>query len=146
MNLLQVHRPRTVDLYMAYCDELRAWKERFRLESVADTETALWTYHELVAGEAHAGEISTSHAEFYADIWIQRRRVAQVAAIRRTCVLLFTQPWMTVPDPLASATPAVARPAVSATAAPIMPSRLIVKLPPTAPPELSIPRMTRPRH
>ncbi len=78
MNLLQVHRPRTIDLYMAYCDELRAWKEHFGLESVADTETALWTYHELVAGETHAGEISTSHAEFDADIWIQRRRVAQV--------------------------------------------------------------------
>ena len=30
MNLLQVHRPRTIDLYMAYCDELRAWKEHFR--------------------------------------------------------------------------------------------------------------------
>ena len=78
MNLLQVHRPRTIDLYMAYCEELRAWKERFRMESVADTETALWTYHELVAGETHAGEASESHAEFDADIWIQRRRVAQV--------------------------------------------------------------------
>ena len=78
MNLLQVHRPRTIDLYLAYCEELRAWKEHFRMESVADTETALWTYHELVAGETHAGEISTSHAEFDADVWIQRRRVAQV--------------------------------------------------------------------
>ena len=78
MNLLQVHRPRTIDLYLAYCEELRAWKEHFRMESVADTETALWTYHALVAGETHAGEASTSHAEFDADIWIQRRRVAQV--------------------------------------------------------------------
>ena len=78
MNLLQVHRPRTIDLYLAYCDELRAWKEHFRLESVAETETALWTYHELVAGETQAGEISTSHADFDADVWIQRRRVAQV--------------------------------------------------------------------
>jgi hypothetical protein len=78
MNLLQVHRPRTIDLYLAYCDELRAWKDHFRLESVADTETALWTYHELVAGETQAGEISTPHAAFDADVWIQRRRVAQV--------------------------------------------------------------------
>src|ERR1019366_517263 len=84
MNLLQVHRPRTIDLYIAYCDELRAWKEHFRLESVAETETALWTYHELVAGETHASEISTSHAEFDADVWIQRRRVAQV--LRRILV------------------------------------------------------------
>jgi hypothetical protein len=78
MNLLQVHRPRTIDLYLAYCDELRAWKEHFRMDSVADTETALWTYHELVAGEAQAGEMSIPHASFDADVWIQRRRVAQV--------------------------------------------------------------------
>ena len=76
MNLLQVHRPRTIDLYLAYCDELRAWKEHFRLESVAETETALWTYHELVSGET--SEVSTTHLEFGADVWIQRRRVAQV--------------------------------------------------------------------
>ena len=78
MNLLQVHRPRTLDLYIAYCDELRAWKDRFHLESVADTESALWTYHELVAGEAQANGTSSAHAAFDADIWIQRRRVAQV--------------------------------------------------------------------
>ena len=76
MNLLQVHRPRTIDLYVTYCDELRAWKEHFRMESVADTETALWTYHELVAGET--SEVSTTHVEFGSDVWIQRRRVAQV--------------------------------------------------------------------
>jgi hypothetical protein len=78
MNLLQVHRPRTIDLYLAYCEELRAWKEHFRMESVADTETALWTYHELVSGETHANEVSAMNLEFGADIWIQRRRVAQV--------------------------------------------------------------------
>jgi len=78
MNLLQVHRPRTIDLYLAYCEELRAWKEHFRLESVAETETALWTYHVLVADET--SETSTTHVEFGADVWIQRRRVARAAA------------------------------------------------------------------
>ena len=78
MNLLQVHRPRTIELYVAYCDELRAWKEHFRLESVADTETALWTYHELVADETRQSEGANSHGGFDADVWIQRRRVAQV--------------------------------------------------------------------
>jgi len=78
MNLLQVYRPRTIELYAAYCDELRAWKEHFRLESVADTESALWTYHELVADESRPSEISDGHGGFDADVWIQRRRVAQV--------------------------------------------------------------------
>jgi hypothetical protein len=78
MNLLQVHRPRTIELYVAYCDELRAWKEHFRLESVAVTETALWTYHALVSNETRESESSNAHGGFDADVWIQRRRVAQV--------------------------------------------------------------------
>jgi hypothetical protein len=78
MNLLQVHRPHTTELYLAYCDELRGWKEHFRLESVADTETALWTYHELAAGETRENDGSSVHAAFDADVWIQRRRVAHV--------------------------------------------------------------------
>ncbi len=76
MNLLQVHRPRTIDLYLAYCDELRHWKEHFRLESVAETESALWAYHEMAAGDLSEG--STTPLEFSVDVWIQRRRVAQV--------------------------------------------------------------------
>jgi len=78
MNLLQVYRPRTIELYMAYCDELRAWKEHFRLESIADTETALWTYHELVSDEIRQSEVGNGRGGFDADVWIQRRRVAQV--------------------------------------------------------------------
>jgi hypothetical protein len=78
MNLLQVHQARTVELYVAYCDELRAWKEHFRMASVADTETALWTYHELASDEAQGNDGTNFHGEFDADVWIQRRRVAQV--------------------------------------------------------------------
>lgn len=78
MNLLQVYRPKTVDLYLAYCDELREWKEHFRIPSVAETETALWTYHEVASEERKTVDSASSQDEFNADIWIQRRRVAQV--------------------------------------------------------------------
>jgi hypothetical protein len=78
MNLLQVYRPRTVDVYLAYCDELRAWKEHFQLPSVAAVETALWTYHELTVEELAASDAVSMRTAFDADIWIQRRRVAQV--------------------------------------------------------------------
>ena len=78
MNLLQVYRPRTIDVYLAYCDELRVWKEHFRLPSVASAETALWTYHELTIEELEAADGVSVRTAFDADIWIQRRRVAQV--------------------------------------------------------------------
>jgi hypothetical protein len=78
MNLLQVYRPRTIDVYLAYCDELRVWKDHFHMPSVASTETALWTYHELTLEEFEAADGVSIRAGFDADIWIQRRRVAQV--------------------------------------------------------------------
>jgi len=78
MNLLQVYRPRTVDVYLAYCDELRDWKEHFHLPSVASTETALWTYHEMTIEELDAPGAMSVRTAFDQDIWIQRRRVAQV--------------------------------------------------------------------
>jgi hypothetical protein len=55
--------------------------------------------------------------------------------------LSLTQPWITTElDPLASAIPAVARPAVSPSAAAPVSSRRTVALPPTAPLEERIPR------
>lgn len=72
INLLQIQRPRSVDLYLAYCDELRVWQEHFRLRSVAETETALWTYQQLASDERLSGN------GFEQDVWIQRRRLAQV--------------------------------------------------------------------
>jgi hypothetical protein len=77
INLLQIHRARTDELYLAYCEELGEWKDRFRLPSVAETETALWTYHELATEEEKAGDTSGVRSAFDADVWIQRRRVAQ---------------------------------------------------------------------
>jgi hypothetical protein len=78
VNLLQIHRPTTVELYLAFCEELRHWQEHFRMASVAETEMALWAFHELVKGLAPPAEIDQARAEFDADIWIQRRRIAQV--------------------------------------------------------------------
>lgn len=78
IDLLLVHRAKTVDLYLAYCEELREWEEHFRMPSVAETETALWAFHELAGGEEKAGEGTNARADFDTDIWIQRRRVAQV--------------------------------------------------------------------
>ena len=37
VHLLQIHRAKTVDLYMALCAELRAGQEHFDLPSVAQT-------------------------------------------------------------------------------------------------------------
>lgn len=68
VNLLLVHQGKTVELYLSYCDELEAWRAHFRLETVAATEMALWAFHESGTGQK----------EFAADVWIQRRRVAQV--------------------------------------------------------------------
>ncbi len=68
LNLLLIHQGRTVELYLTYCDELEAWRQHFKLPTVAATEMALWAYHEG----------GTDQKEFAADVWIQRRRVAQV--------------------------------------------------------------------
>jgi hypothetical protein len=78
MQLLQVQGGKTVELYLAYCDELRVWKAHFGLASVAETETALWTFHELASQEETAGNGGEARAEFNADLWVQRRRVSRV--------------------------------------------------------------------
>jgi len=77
VNLLQIHRPTTVELYMAFCDELREWQKHFRLSSVADTGTALWTFHEMAKSADHSPESAAARAAFDADVWVQRRRAAQ---------------------------------------------------------------------
>ncbi len=81
--VLQVQRPRSTELYVAYCEELELWQEHFRLRSVAETEMALWTYQELLADEELAGEIlgdgvDAVDSAFGDDVWVQRRRAAQV--------------------------------------------------------------------
>lgn len=77
VNLLQIHRPTTVDLYTAYCNELGEWQKHFHLDSVADTSTALWTFHELTWGKGESPQSQAGRAAFDADVWVQRRRVGQ---------------------------------------------------------------------
>jgi hypothetical protein len=77
VNLVQIHRPRTVDLYLAFCQELAEWQEHFDLASVAETETALWTYHELAVVLEQTDESEQARLDFENDLWVQRQRVAQ---------------------------------------------------------------------
>jgi hypothetical protein len=77
MNLLQIQRPKIVDLYLAYCDELREWQNRFDLATVAETEMALWAYQELAWDAMIAGQSPEDLGTFDEDVWIQRRRVGQ---------------------------------------------------------------------
>jgi hypothetical protein len=78
IHLLQVTRPATVDLYVAYCDELARWREHFRLDSVAKTENALWTYAEFVKLADNGPEVAKARRQFDEDLWVQRERAAQV--------------------------------------------------------------------
>jgi hypothetical protein len=75
--LLQIHRETVIELYLAYCTELSLWKERFKMQSVADTETALWTFHKLATGSTKIKPSAELRAQFDADKWIQRRRASQ---------------------------------------------------------------------
>lgn len=77
VNLLQIHQPTTVELYLAFCYELREWQKHFRMTSVAETEMALWAYHQLARGPEHSPEAEPARRDFDADVWIQRRRIAQ---------------------------------------------------------------------
>ena len=78
IHLLQVTRPNTLDLYLAYCEELARWKEHFRIPSVAKTEMAVWTYAEVAKkADTHPAAAKAVQA-FDQDYWVQRQRVAQV--------------------------------------------------------------------
>lgn len=78
INLLLVTRPATIDLYLAYCDELVRWRDHFKMASAAQTETALWAFAEYTKlADGDAGATSAIRA-FDNDMWIQRERVAQV--------------------------------------------------------------------
>jgi len=78
--LMQVQRPGVVELYMAYCEELREWQKQFRLASVAETELALWTYDQIARGITGNLEAEKSRREFENDIWIERRHTLQALA------------------------------------------------------------------
>lgn len=76
-SLLQVQRSNMVELYMAFCDELAEWRNHFKMDSVAETEMALWTFHQIAAGALQNGAGEEARKSFDADLWIQRRRLGQ---------------------------------------------------------------------
>jgi len=78
IHLLQISRPVLLDMYLAYCQELALWRDHFRLPTVAATSTALWTYAEVVKDADNNPASAQARRDFEDDIWIQRRRVAQV--------------------------------------------------------------------
>jgi hypothetical protein len=78
IHLLQVTRPELVDMYLAYCNELRIWADHFRMPSVAATSTALWTYAEMTKQATDEPHAAKARRVFEEDFWIQRRRAAQV--------------------------------------------------------------------
>ena len=76
LHLVQVNRGDTVELYLAYCEELAQWAAHFGISSVAETEMALWAFAQTTK---EFGTAKTAGAkDFEDDLWIQRRRVAQV--------------------------------------------------------------------
>lgn len=78
LHLLGIQRETTIEHYRAYCEELREWQKHFGMKSVAETDTALWTFHKVATGSKAIPADETARHAFDADIWIQRRRVAQV--------------------------------------------------------------------
>jgi hypothetical protein len=78
LHLVQVNRGATVELYLAYCEELAQWATHFGISSVAETEMALWAFAQTTKGFGSSKTAVAAVKDFEGDLWIQRRRVAQV--------------------------------------------------------------------
>jgi hypothetical protein len=78
LYLVQINRAATVDLYLAYCDELAAWARRFGIQTVAETEMAIWSFAETIKDVDTRKEASAAARTFENDLWIQRRRAAHI--------------------------------------------------------------------
>jgi len=76
LNVLQLSRNSTVEIYLAYCDELAEWKSHFHLSSVAEVEMAITALEQVIK---HGGkESEAAQTDFQEDLWVQRRRAANV--------------------------------------------------------------------
>jgi hypothetical protein len=78
LHLVQVNRGTTVELYLAYCEELGQWAAHFGISSVAETEMALWSFAQTTQEFGTAKATAGAAKDFEDDLWVQRRRVAQV--------------------------------------------------------------------
>lgn len=76
--VLLVNRMSTLDLYLAYCDELIAYKEKFNLSSVAEVEMAITGLYEIMKGEYGREKSEAAQRAFKEDLWVQRRRAENV--------------------------------------------------------------------
>jgi len=81
IHLLQIMRPGTVDLYLAYCDELATWCRHFGQASVAQTETALWTFAEFVKQSDSDFEAAKASRDFDDDMGTARESSPGYSAI-----------------------------------------------------------------
>ena len=76
LNVLQLSRNSTVEIYLAYCDELSEWKSHFHLSSVAEAEMAITALEKIIKyGEK---ESEAAQKNLQEDLWVQRRRAANV--------------------------------------------------------------------
>jgi hypothetical protein len=78
LHLVQVNRGATVELYLAYFEELSQWAAHFGIQSVAETEMALWAFAETTKDFGTNKAASAAAKDSEEDFWIQRRRVAHV--------------------------------------------------------------------
>jgi hypothetical protein len=76
INLLQVQRSTTIEGYIAFIEELKAWQEHYEMPSIAQTEMALWAYDQTAKGMHSLSD--KARQDFEGDIWCQRRRIGQV--------------------------------------------------------------------
>lgn len=74
--LLLVNHMSMLELYLAYCDELIAYKNKFSLSSVAEVEMALTGLYEMMKNGGR--DSAAAQRSFQSDIWVQRRRASTV--------------------------------------------------------------------
>jgi hypothetical protein len=78
LYLVQINRAATVDLFLAYCEELATWGKRFGIPTVAGAEMAIWSFAETIKDTDTNKEAAAAARDFEDDLWIQRRRAAQI--------------------------------------------------------------------
>jgi len=74
MDLLQVRGPDLATSYVAYCGELRLWQKEFHMESVAETERALWCYHKAIEMQQDPEDLTKAQRLFETSDFVLRRR------------------------------------------------------------------------
>jgi hypothetical protein len=76
LNMLQVSRNSTVEIYLVYCEELSEWKSHFHLSSVAEAEMAITALVKIIKYDEKESQAAQKSVQ--EDPWVQRRRAANV--------------------------------------------------------------------